>query len=83
MTTLLDPAAADNFRMTVDYGRWYIDPLPGDDIASATEERWPSCSAVKKAADKDWSFLTVNRLAPFDPEVAFDGPIAYRWFNRG
>lgn len=63
MTDLLDPADAANFRMTIDWGRWYIDPLPTCEIADATESRWPSYSTVKKAADKDWSFLTVNRLA--------------------
>lgn len=65
---LAGPADADMFRMTVDWGRWYIDPLPSCDIAEATEERWPSCSTVKKAADKDWSFLTVNRIAALEPQ---------------
>jgi hypothetical protein len=63
LDTLAGAADADNFRMTVDWGRWYIDPLPGCDIAPATEARWPSISAVKKASEKDWSFLTVARIA--------------------
>ncbi len=60
---LASPADADMFRMTVDYGRWYIDTLPGCDIAPATEDRWPSCTTVKKASEKDWSFLVINRIA--------------------
>lgn len=51
MTVLLGPADADHFRTKVGrYGdRWYCDPLPGCDIAAATEDVWPSISAVKGA----------------------------------
>jgi hypothetical protein len=65
---LLDPADADNFRMTKDFGRWYIDPLPADDIAPATEDQWPSFSQVGRAADQDWSFLVTPRMAAIEPD---------------
>src|SRR5690606_12158627 len=56
------------------YQRWYYDPLPGDDIAPATDEdeAYPSVSAVKKASGGDWSFVTRRRLAQAvaaDPDV--------------
>lgn len=70
MTVTLDdlagPADADMFRMTVGWGRFYFDPLPTCTIVEATEDQWPAYSYVKKAAEKDWSFLVVNRMSAIE-----------------
>jgi hypothetical protein len=52
---LRGPAHADNFRTKVGRfaERWYMDPLPGCDIAPATDAVWPAISTVKKAAGFD------------------------------
>lgn len=42
----------DLFRTKVYGARWYQDPLPADDIAEATDERWPSVTTIKKAWSK-------------------------------
>jgi hypothetical protein len=47
--TLLGPADADHYRVKVGRSRWYCDPLPTCDIASATDDAWPSISTVKNA----------------------------------
>lgn len=67
MTILLAPADADNFRLTKDWGRWYFDPYPTDNIAPATEDVWPSYSRVKASAEGDWSFMAPMRFAALDP----------------
>ena|SRR5690606_576640 len=74
MAVIKGPADADNWRVQRGYQRWYYDPLPGDDIAPATDEdeAYPSVSAVKKASGGDWSFVTRRRLAQAvaaDPDV--------------
>lgn len=65
MSILRGPADADHFRVKVGrYGdRWYADPLPGCDIASATDDSWPSVSIVKKASGSDWTFVALKRVA--------------------
>ena len=60
---LLGPADPDYFRVRVGYERWYTDPLPGCDIAEASDANYPSISRVKKAASSDWSFVTMRRIA--------------------
>lgn len=64
-TPLLGPADADNYRAKVGrYGdRFYVDPLPADDIAVDTDAAWPSVSTVKKAASSDWTFVALARAA--------------------
>lgn len=51
---LRGPAHPDRFRIQVGrYGdRWYHDPLPGCEIAPATDEQFPSMSLVKNAWPK-------------------------------
>lgn len=70
MTILHGPADADRFRQEVGrYNeRWYVDPLPGCDIAPADEPDTarPSWSTVKGAAGKDWSFVANKRNAHAD-----------------
>jgi hypothetical protein len=70
--TLLGPADADHFRVKVGrFGdRFYCDPLPGCDIADATDATWPSISTVKKASGQDWSYVAMKRCAM---AVATDG----------
>jgi len=71
--TLVGPADADAFRIDGDRGkRFYVDPLPGCDIAPDDPDgQYPSVSAVKKAARGDWSFVERRRHAEAllaDPE---------------
>jgi hypothetical protein len=65
MSILLGPADADHFRIA--HGRykdrWYTDPLPGCDIAPASDWEGPSYSIVKKAAGQDWSYVALGRAA--------------------
>jgi hypothetical protein len=42
----------DLFRTKVYGARWYVDVLPADDIAEATDERWPSVSTIKTSWKK-------------------------------
>jgi hypothetical protein len=42
----------DLFRTKVSNARWYVDVLPADDVAPATDERWPSVTTIKKAWSK-------------------------------
>jgi hypothetical protein len=42
----------DLFRTEVYGARWYVDPLPGDNLTPATDERWPSVTTIKKAWSK-------------------------------
>lgn len=62
---LKGPADADHYRMKVGRyrERWYIDPLPSDDIAEATEQAWPSFSHIKKAHSQDWTYTSYKRIA--------------------
>ena len=58
----LDPA--DAYRVTVNGQRWYADPLASCVVAPAAfDARYPSVSAVKKAAAADWTSVTLKRLA--------------------
>jgi len=64
------PTDAEVFRTQVGRfkERFYIDPLPGCDVAPAMPdeiEAWPSVSTVKKAAPKDFSIVTARRVADF------------------
>jgi hypothetical protein len=65
MSILLGPADADHFRIA--HGRykdrWYTDPLPGCDIAPASDWEGPSYSIVKSAAGQDWSYVALGRAA--------------------
>ena len=56
-------SAADGYRVTVGYQRWYRDPLPACAIADADDTLRPSVTTVKKAASSDWSPVTRKRLA--------------------
>lgn len=55
--TLQGPAHPEQFRTTVGRyrERWYVDPLPGCDIAPSTDEPFPSVTTIKGAWPK---FLT-------------------------
>lgn len=58
----VDPA--DTYRVTVSGQRWYRDPLASCVVAPAAfDARFPSVSAVKKAASSDWTNVTLKRLA--------------------
>src|SRR5690606_32621450 len=64
MPQLQGPTDADAFRdLEKGVGRVYVDPLPGDEIAPATEDCWPSISAIKKVEAKDWTQTMVKRMA--------------------
>lgn len=83
MSELRGPADADNFRVKVGrYGdRWYTDPLPGCDIAPASDWHGPSVSATKppfankyvpmrsiaEMSDDEW-----RRLAEQSPEDRYE-----------
>lgn len=59
----LDP---EQFRIKVgNYKeRWYIDPLPTDEIAQADSGwRAPAVSTIKKASSKDWTQVAIGRAA--------------------
>lgn len=59
----LDPEA---FRIKVgNYkDRWYIDPLPGCELADADSDwRAPAVSTIKKASSKDWTQVAIGRAA--------------------
>ena len=58
----VDPA--DAYRVNVNGQRWYADPLASCVVAPAAfDARYPSVSAVKKAAAQDWTSVTLHRLA--------------------
>jgi hypothetical protein len=42
----------DLFRTKVFGARWYVDGLPADDIAPATDEKWPAVTTLKRAWSK-------------------------------
>lgn len=69
-TVLRGPAHADNYRVKVGrYGdRWYRDPLPYDEHApeALAEEAYPSVSIVKGASGKDWTYVSLKRVAHAD-----------------
>lgn len=57
----------DLFRTKVYSARWYIDPLPGCDIAPATQDKWPAVSTIKKAWAKPFrKKLPTGELVPLD-----------------
>lgn len=66
-TALHGPAHPDEFRVKVGrWGeRWYHDPLPGCDIAPACGDTWPSVTTIKKAAERDWSWVSLERAAHY------------------
>jgi hypothetical protein len=51
MSPLLGPADPEQFRQTIGRARHYIDPLPGDAIAPATDQYFVSVSGIKSVAD--------------------------------
>lgn len=65
--TLRGPAAPDEFRVQVGrYGdRWYHDPLPADDTWPLCSDTWPSVTTIKKASDRDWSWVSLERAASY------------------
>lgn len=81
--TLQGPADADNYRTKIGRyrERWYVDPLPACGIADATDDAWPSISAVKppfanpyvamrrvaEMPDTEW-----RRLAAIDTEDRYE-----------
>jgi hypothetical protein len=57
----------DLFRTKVYGARWYCDPLPADDIAEVTEDRWPAITTVKKAWSKPFrKTLPTGERVPLD-----------------
>lgn len=72
MTARIDP---DLFRKQVGQysDRWYIDPLPGCDIAPAAPD-WdaPSVSTIKKVSGKDWTEVSLQRCAQWIYETKPD-----------
>jgi hypothetical protein len=42
---------------------WYRDPLPGCEVAEATDALFVSQSTVKSASGSDWSNVTIKRVA--------------------
>lgn len=67
--TLRGPAHPDDFRVKVGRfnDRWYVDPLPGCELAPAAgpDDIWPSVSGVKKAAGRDWTWTSFERAAAY------------------
>lgn len=65
MPVLLGPADADHYRTKVGQyrERWYVDPLPADQIAPATDQAWPSFTTVKGAYGKNWEWVGYGRIA--------------------
>jgi hypothetical protein len=83
---LRGPAHADNFRTKVGRfaERWYMDPLPGCDIAEATDDVWPAISTVKKAAGFDAAeYVVMKGLANTDlaPYVNLDADARYEQYK--
>lgn len=64
MTVLKGPADADHYRVKVGrFGeRFYTDPLEGSARWPKCDDTYPSISTVKKAAGKDWSFVSMKRI---------------------
>jgi hypothetical protein len=62
-TRLRGPADPDQFRVRIGSYRHYFDNLPACDLAPATDATWPAVSSVKNAAGKDWSYVTMGRIA--------------------
>ena len=67
----MNPADPERFRTEYRRQRWYIDPLPGCDIAPATDAKWPSVTTVKKV----WAGEFYKKLPGTDTVVPLD---AYR-----
>jgi hypothetical protein len=85
-TVLRGPAHAENYRIKVGrYNeRWYRDPLPGCRVAHATtvDEAYPSVSSVKGAAGKDWTYVTLKRVAMSDQLEAIAATGFYERYER-
>lgn len=66
-SALHGPAHPDEFRVKVGrWGeRWYHDPLPACDLAAACEDAWPSVTTIKKASDRDWTWVSLERAATY------------------
>lgn len=64
MTVLRGPADADHYRVKVgNFGdRFYTDPLEAHGQWDKCDDTYPSISTVKKAAGKDWSFVSMKRI---------------------
>lgn len=57
----------DMFRTKVHNARWYCDPLPGCDLAPATQDKWPSVTTIKKAWAKPFrKSLPTGERIPLD-----------------
>lgn len=66
--TLHGPADPERFRTEYRRQRWYLDPLPACDLAPATDQKWPSMSAIKRGAwQKPFQKkLETGELVPLD-----------------
>jgi len=57
----------ERFRTSYYGARWYIDPLPADDTWTATTDKWPSVTTVKKAWSKPFrKKLPTGDTVPLD-----------------
>jgi hypothetical protein len=74
--TLLGPSDASNFRVKVGrYGdRWYTDPLPGCDVAPASDWTGPSVSTTKPPFANRYVTLKAIADMPTLAGVATSGP---------
>ena len=85
-TALDGPAHPEEFRTQVGrFGaRHYFDPMPADGTWAQTDKSWPAVSTVKKAADKDWSWTSLQRCATYlhGKRNELDGMTAEEIHNR-
>jgi hypothetical protein len=80
-TVMRGPEHADNYRIKVGRykERWYRDPLPATAVpardAALTDEAYPSVSTIKGASGKDWTYVSLMRVAHADdlPEISTKG----------
>jgi hypothetical protein len=86
-TVLRGPEHAENYRTKVGRykERWYIDPLPADEVApeALPDESHPSVSTVKSAASgKDWTFVSLKRVAHAEDLAAIAALGFYERYER-
>lgn len=85
-TVMRGPAHADNYRVKVGrYGdRWYRDPLPYDSLApeALSDEAYPSFSIVKGASGKDWTYVSLKRVAHADDLATIAGKGYYERYEK-
>ncbi len=85
-TVMRGPAHADNYRIKVGRykDRWYRDPLPADDRWNGTpdHESYPSVSIVKSASGKDWTYVSLKRIAHADDLAEIAGKGYFERYER-